>query len=86
LTRLVFVTGSGVTVRPTFSVTTDVEVEVTSGDTIEVVAVTFNVLVLSISIALIERVSVLFTTVVEVTSEAVTTALAVSLAITVVVV
>ena len=86
LTRLVLLTGSGVTVRPTSSVTTDVEVEVMSGDTIEVVAVTFNVLVLSTSIALIERVSVLFTTVVEVISGAVTTALVVSLAITVVVV
>jgi len=86
LTTLVLVTGSGVIVRPTSSVTTDVEVEVTSGDTMEVVAVTFNVLVFSTSIALIERVSVLFTTVVEVTSGAVTTALAVSFAITVVVV
>jgi hypothetical protein len=86
LTTLVLVTGSGVTVRPTSWVTTDVEVEVTSGDTTEVVAVTFSVLVLMTSMALIETVSVLLTTVVEVTSGAVTSVVVVSWATTVVVV
>jgi len=86
LTTLDFVTGSGVILRPTSSVMTDVAVEVASGEIIEVVAVTFSVVILRTSDGVIETVSVLFNRVVDVASEAAIVVLAVNFATNVVVV
>jgi hypothetical protein len=77
---------AGVMVRPTSSVITYVEVEVTSGEVVEMVAVAFWMLVLTTSTPEIVRVSVALRTVVEVTSGPVIRVLAVSLAVSVVVV
>jgi hypothetical protein len=86
LMMLVLLAGSGVIVRLSSSVITNVEVDVRSGDVIEVVAVTFCVLVWRTSAPVIEIVCVIFKTVVEVASGAVISVLAVSFAVNVVVV
>lgn len=86
LTISVFVTAPGATVRPTSSVTTEVEVEVTSGEVTEMAIVAFSTLVLVTSAAVIEKVSVILAIVVNITSGAVTSVRAVSFSTTVVVV
>jgi hypothetical protein len=86
LRTLVFVIAGGVMVRPTFSVTTKVAVNVRSGAVMDVVAVAFSMLVLVTSIAEMDSISVTFTKVVVVTSGAVIKVLAVSFSTIVVVV
>jgi hypothetical protein len=78
LTTLVFVIGSGVIVRPTFSTTTLVDVEVTSGGVIEIVAVAFCTLVFTTTLPEMVTVSVTRRIVVFTTSGAVMRVLAVS--------
>jgi hypothetical protein len=86
LVTSVFVTAPGVIVRPTSSVTTEVEVKVMSGDVTETVMVAFSTLVFVTSAAVIDNVSVSLAIVVDVTSGAVINVLVVSFSTTVVVV
>jgi hypothetical protein len=86
LTTVVFVDASGVIVSPTSSVTTSVEVEITSGEMMEMVAVSFWVLVLTTSTPEIANVSVAFARTVDVTSDPKTTVLVVIVAVKVIVV
>lgn len=86
LATLLFVTIAGVIVRPISSVTTNVDVEVTSGGVVVSVVVNFSMLVLVTSAPVIVTLSRTLRTVVDITSAAVTVTLAVMVFATVTVV